>query len=132
MRVIIVYKCMYNDIRSFSVSFSVGSDCCELQNRRRVPAQCQEVIKVPKNDPIYLDRGQTCINFNRAETSFTYGCPLEPTTFVSTLSIYNLHSRIQIEIQIYKPYKRKLIQKLGEFKTGKKTIYYNLTDCFFG
>ncbi|XP_015373366.1 PREDICTED: peroxidase-like [Diuraphis noxia] len=61
---------------------SVGGNCCDLQKIKPVPPQCQAVIEVPKNDPIYLERGQTCINFNRARTSTSNGCILKPTTFM--------------------------------------------------
>lgn len=77
---------VHRKIANLPVSFSVGADCCKLQNENPIPLQCQEVIEVPKNDPVYAKRGQTCINFNRAPTSFSENCPLNPATFVSTTS----------------------------------------------
>lgn len=72
-------------------SFSVGSNCCELQKLNPVPAQCQAVIEVPENDPIYSKLGQTCINFNRARTSISDGCQLKPATFVSTIKLFLIY-----------------------------------------
>lgn len=67
----------------FKLFFIAGKDCCVLQTKFPVPPQCRAVIDVPKNDPVFLGRGQTCIDFKRATTSATDGCPLTPTSFVS-------------------------------------------------
>lgn len=59
------------------------ADCCVAQRLPTIPAQCQAVIDVPADDPVYSKYKRTCITFNRAVTSANFSCPLIPATFVS-------------------------------------------------
>ncbi|XP_060870516.1 peroxidase-like [Metopolophium dirhodum] len=88
---------------------SVGGNCCDLQKAKSVPPQCQAVIEVPKNDPIYLKRGQTCLNFNRARTSISYGCRLKHTTFmvdathfIDGSQIYGSDEKVAADLRSFK------------------------------
>jgi len=58
-------------------------NCCAVQNVSKIPTQCQNVIDIPINDPIYLNNNKTCMSFNRAVTSANFSCPMMPATFVS-------------------------------------------------
>lgn len=59
------------------------ANCCATQNASKIPSQCQAVINIPTNDPVYLNYNKTCMSFNRALTSANFSCPLIPATFVS-------------------------------------------------
>jgi hypothetical protein len=72
-----------NNINNLFLNFI--DDCCAVQNVSKIPTQCQNVINIPKNDPIYLNYNKTCMSFNRAVTSANFSCQLMPATFVSTI-----------------------------------------------
>ncbi|VVC28478.1 Haem peroxidase,Haem peroxidase, animal type [Cinara cedri] len=71
-----------HDVTLLAPFTSTDEGCCDQQNQNPVPIECQAVIPVPENDPVYSKQGQTCINFNRAATSAAQGCPLKPTTYI--------------------------------------------------
>ncbi|XP_025201922.1 peroxidase-like [Melanaphis sacchari] len=76
-----------HDITLLTPDFSVDN-CCSVQNVSKVPTQCQNVINIPKNDPIYLNYNKTCMSFNRAVTSANFSCQIMPATFMVEVSQY--------------------------------------------
>ncbi|XP_022166792.1 peroxidase-like isoform X2 [Myzus persicae] len=64
------------------------ANCCAVQNLSKIPTQCQNVIDIPINDPVYLNKNKTCMSFNRAVTSANFSCPLMPATFMAEVSQY--------------------------------------------
>ncbi|XP_025417048.1 peroxidase-like [Sipha flava] len=63
-------------------------NCCAAQKLLAIPPQCQEVINVPIDDPLYTKYKKSCISFNRAVTSANFSCPLIPATFMVEVSQY--------------------------------------------
>lgn len=75
---------MYLLCQHLCSGFLGASDCCAVQNSDNVPVQCNAIIKIAPDDPVYKSTGKTCMSFRRAATSTSaLNCPIFPQVPVS-------------------------------------------------
>lgn len=68
---------------SFIIILGPG-DCCAVQNTSNIPPQCQAVINISVDDPVYSTIKKTCLPFRRAMTStLNFNCDISPQIPVS-------------------------------------------------
>ncbi|XP_050547915.1 peroxidase-like, partial [Daktulosphaira vitifoliae] len=86
---------------------SITGGCCLVRNK--YPIQCQYVINVPLNDPVYSKFGQTCINFVRAITmanmnnssSIPASFPVMSTHYMDGSQIYGSNKQLASELRTF-------------------------------
>lgn len=57
--------------------------CCNDEVKATLYPQCEIIVDISPDDPVYSQKNVTCMEFVRSLTSRNYSCPLYPTTFVS-------------------------------------------------
>ncbi|XP_025198974.1 peroxidase-like isoform X2 [Melanaphis sacchari] len=87
-----------HDITLLLPDFSWPIPCCTIPINaiRNILYQCQLVIKLSTDDPVYGPRGQTCMEFRRAMTAANdFNCPIHPqipmnqaTSFIDSSQLY--------------------------------------------
>ncbi|VVC25641.1 Haem peroxidase,Haem peroxidase, animal type [Cinara cedri] len=85
-----------HDMSLLLPDISGPKSCCDISNDGNTPFQCQALISIPIDDPVYSESSTTCMEFRRAKTATRYfNCTITPqipmnlaTSFIDSSQLY--------------------------------------------
>lgn len=78
---------------------SAHLDHCFDKDKSALPFECETIITIPPDDPVYSPYNVSLLKFVRSTTSANFSCPLTPRTIVSTI-VFGIRNAVEHFIKI--------------------------------
>ncbi|KAL4142203.1 hypothetical protein QTP88_004707 [Uroleucon formosanum] len=101
----ITHDVAFSPVRSVNSSFPAALDHCEDKNP---PIECEAVIRLSPDDPVYGKKNLTILKFMRLITAPAYNCTLVPATvlntnthYIDSSNVYGSDSDVANELRLF-------------------------------